>query len=134
MGTFSLHAKTYLWLEPFNLKSVSMMLMCISFVSGHEVIVGILNHRMTSGIAEVHFFLVVHKNILLDVLDSLDVTTLVSADRRIEILVGSMGDNFISLFAFLPCGLVVIAFDVEPEVTPSVDHFVVGLFVLFEFL
>lgn len=108
--------------------------MRIPLVSCHKVIVGILDNRLASGIAEVHLFLVVHKHILFDVLDSLDVATLVSAYRSVEILVGSMGDDFVSLFAFLTSGFVMVALDVEPEVTPSIDHFVVGLFVLFEFL
>ena len=44
-----------------------------------------------------------------------------------------MSDHFGFLFVFFSACLVMVAFDMEPEVTSSIDHFIISLFVLFEF-
>ncbi len=43
-----------------------------------------------------------------------------------------MSDHFGFLFVFFAACLVMVAFDMEPEVTSSFDHFIISLFVLFE--
>ena len=109
-----------------------MMLMRVPSVLGNEVIVSVLDHGLASGVTEIHLFLVVHKHILLDILDPLNVATFIGTYGGVEILISRMGDDFGAFLVFAACSLVVVALDVEAEVATAVDHLVVGLFVLLE--
>ena len=70
---------------------------------------------------------------MFNVLDSFNVSAFIRTVRRVEILVGGMSDNFGFLLLLSFTGIVMVAFDMEPEVTSSIDHFIISLFVLLKF-
>lgn len=133
MWALSLHAESDFRLESFYLKCIALILMGISFVVGNECIVCIQDYSLTSRVTEVEFFHVVDKDVILDFFDAFNISTFVYTHGWEEIFSSCMSDDFLSTIS-ASIASVVVALDEELEVTPSFDHFVIGLLVIIKLL
>jgi hypothetical protein len=133
VGTITQHAESHFLFKTFDFKSLSVVLVLISSVSAYKGVVGGIEPVFTEFIGEVESFEVFDKDIFCDFFDSGDITTLIDGLSGEEVFSGCVSD-----YLFPPSAIfrfdspVMVALDPKMEVASSLDHFIVGLFVVIE--
>ena len=109
--------------------------MSISPICSNKAIIGIFELLLTLIVREVVPLEVMEEDKVLDIINIGDFSTFISTFRKHKVLIGSMGNNFSSSSIFSTSRRnIVIAFNVELEVTFSGRHFIISLLVLIIFL
>lgn len=108
-----------------------VILVLISSVSTHEIVECIYKPVLTDIIREVVSLEIVQKDVILFVKNVANLSTLIKTGSNCKDLISSMRDHFSSTRSFL-CAYSHIMITLNPklEVTSSLHHFIVGVFIL----
>lgn len=112
-----------------------MVLILVSSVSAHETIVLSVEFVLTCLVREVKLTQVVYENVSGYVLDTCYVSAYVLRCRWVEIFACCVSHYFLSSSPIFSrhCS-VMIALNMKPKESPTLDHTIVSLFILIKFL
>ena len=135
MWTFPNPTKSNFLLKTFNLKSLCMILMLISFISSYEWVVSSTECLLTLLICKIKSLLVFYKHVFHNVSNTSHISTLISWFDGKIILTCSMCNNLFSSWSiFCMDSFIMIAFDPKMKISPSDYHFIISLFIFLKFL
>jgi hypothetical protein len=110
---------------------MGIILILVPSVSAHKIIEGIYEPVLAGVICEVVSLEIVQKDVVLFVKNVANLSTLIKAGSNCKDLISSMSDHFSSTRSFLRAyGHIMITLYPKFEVTSSLHHFIVSVFVL----
>jgi len=127
--------ETNFFLKSSYFKIITIVLMRISSISTDKLIKSTDKTSFTSRICEVKSFQIFAKSILSNNFESFNLTTIIDALSRIELLSSCVSDNFFpsgTSFFTSSCA-VVIALNEKNEIAFSQLHSIVNVLILIEF-